>query len=92
MTQTKQDIVDLPGAWLRGTLSRKLDIQCRLFGASLAFYKESGFLNTQNHFLMEQVNKFFADTAEDTSGPDAFAGAGPETEEAEESIGASDGV
>jgi hypothetical protein len=89
--KTKEEIVDLVGAWTRGTLTQKLDLQRGLFGSHLAYCKKSGFLNTQNFLLMDEIQKVLVQYEQDTSGSEYFSREGNEEEQPLEEIGVSDG-
>ena len=88
--KTEKEIVDLVGAWQRGTLNQKLDLQRGLFGSHLAFDKKQGFLNTQNFLLMDEIQKVLVEANEDTS--DSNQTRSEADEEPSEEIGVSDGV
>jgi hypothetical protein len=90
--KTKEEIVDLVGAWTRGTLTQKLDLQRGLFGSHLAYDKKEGFLNTENFLLMDEIRKVLVENTQDTSESGDFSGEANEEEQPLEEIGVSDGI
>jgi site-specific DNA recombinase len=70
--QSQRELVDLVNAWRKSGAVQKRELQTALFPDGLAWSHESGFLNSKNTGLMEELNEFFQSLENSSATLDSF--------------------
>jgi hypothetical protein len=59
IAQNERDLVDLIGAWKKGTVNGKKELQTALFPDGLVWNHENAFLNSQNVSVIDGLSHMF---------------------------------